>query len=322
MLAPARIARRARQARRRARPRDQQPGGRRARARSTRCSDTDRHDAVVAAPARRAVADGRAVRRPRRAPPRDRAVAVATSIPLAIADREETLIGWLEPTTSTNAWRIAPALAAAGVDVEWCERAAGVLDGATLEPGLSGSRARSPPARCSARSKDSTGRISALVDAVKSYSQLDRASLQVDRRHRGDREHAGDARATSCSDGSPSSATSAPTSRDRGQPRRAQPGVDEPHRQRHRRDGRERHAAHLDGVDGDDLVVEIGDTGAGHAARRRRRRASSRSSRPRTSARAPASASTSRAASSSRHHGQIAIESSEHGTVMRVRLPL
>ncbi len=31
---------------------------------------------------------------------------------------------------------IAPSLAAAGVDADWCERAAAILDGPALEPGL------------------------------------------------------------------------------------------------------------------------------------------------------------------------------------------
>ena len=41
--------------------------------------------------------------------------------------------------------------------------------------------------------KESTRRISELVAAMRSYSQLDRASLQTDRRGRRARDHAGDA---------------------------------------------------------------------------------------------------------------------------------
>ena len=50
---------------------------------------------------------------------------------------------------------------------------------------------------------------------------------------------------------------------DRGVRRRAQPGLDQPRRQRRRRDGRRGHPAHLDPADGDAVVVEVGDTGPG-----------------------------------------------------------
>src|SRR5215470_5187182 len=56
--------------------------------------------------------------------------------PLALTDREEALADWLAARKVTAAWDIAPALAAAGADVAWCERAGQVLSGGTLEPGL------------------------------------------------------------------------------------------------------------------------------------------------------------------------------------------
>ena len=43
--------------------------------------------------------------------------------------------GW-PGMVSRQEWLLAPSLAAAGVDVAWCERAATVLDGSGLEPGL------------------------------------------------------------------------------------------------------------------------------------------------------------------------------------------
>ena len=54
-----------------------------------------------------------------------------------------------------------------------------MLDGATLEPGLDWVAGTLSTRALLAEMKESTGRISALVDAVKSYSQLDRASLQL-----------------------------------------------------------------------------------------------------------------------------------------------
>jgi len=99
--------------------------------------------------------------------------------PLAVADREEALSDWLDTHRVENAWRIAPTLAAAGVDIAWCERAAQLLDGATLEPGLEWVASTLSTAALLAEVKESTGRITALVAAVKSYSQLDRASVQL-----------------------------------------------------------------------------------------------------------------------------------------------
>ncbi|HEV2917906.1 MAG TPA: HAMP domain-containing sensor histidine kinase, partial [Actinomycetota bacterium] len=75
-------------------------------------------------------------------------------------------------------WTIAPALAAAGVDPAWCERAAAVLEGSDLEAGLEWVASSLSVATLLGEVKESTRRISELVAAVRSYSQLDRASLQ------------------------------------------------------------------------------------------------------------------------------------------------
>ena len=73
---------------------------------------------------------------------------------------------------------IAPSLAAAGVDIAWCERAAAILDGPALEPGLEWVASALSAAALLAEMKESTGHISALVAAVKSYTQMDRDSMQ------------------------------------------------------------------------------------------------------------------------------------------------
>jgi signal transduction histidine kinase len=99
--------------------------------------------------------------------------------PLTVADREETLSTWLDAHGVRDAWRIAPPLAAAGVDVDWFERAGVVLAGDTLEPGLAWVAGIVSTRALLSEVKESTGRISALVDAVRSYSQLDRASFQL-----------------------------------------------------------------------------------------------------------------------------------------------
>ena len=110
---------------------------------------------------------------------REIGAAPASLDPLAVADREEALSDWLDAHGVDAAWRIAPALAAAGADIAWCERAAQILGGGTLEPGLEWVASTLSTATLLSEVKDSTGRVSALVGAVKSYSQLDRASLQL-----------------------------------------------------------------------------------------------------------------------------------------------
>ena len=60
----------------------------------------------------------------------------AVSDRLALADHEEALSSWLTSHGIVGEWMIAPPLAAAGVDLGWCERAATVLQGPALEPGL------------------------------------------------------------------------------------------------------------------------------------------------------------------------------------------
>jgi signal transduction histidine kinase len=74
-------------------------------------------------------------------------------------------------------WLLAPALASAGVDVPWCDRAAATL-GCSLSPGLTWVASTVTVASLLGEVTEATHRISDLVGAVKSYSQMDRAALQ------------------------------------------------------------------------------------------------------------------------------------------------
>jgi signal transduction histidine kinase len=98
--------------------------------------------------------------------------------PLASADREQAISSWLTQHGVARAWAIAPPLAAAGVDASWCDRAARVLDGSALQPGLEWVASTFSASTLLAELKESTRRISDLVAAIKSYSQMDRASMQ------------------------------------------------------------------------------------------------------------------------------------------------
>ncbi len=102
----------------------------------------------------------------------------AAQDPLALADHEEALASWLSRHGIACEWMIAPPLAAAGVTLAWCERVALVLEGPALGPGLEWMASTLSAATLLSELKDSSRRISELVAAVKSYSQMDRASLQ------------------------------------------------------------------------------------------------------------------------------------------------
>jgi signal transduction histidine kinase len=98
--------------------------------------------------------------------------------PLGRADREQELVTWLNRNRVARAWIIAPQLAAAGVDLAWCARAATILEGSALEPGLQWVASTFSVATLLSEAKESTRRISELVAAVRSYTQMDRASMQ------------------------------------------------------------------------------------------------------------------------------------------------
>jgi signal transduction histidine kinase len=94
------------------------------------------------------------------------------------ADREDAVASWLQERGVAEPWQLAAALAPAGVDPDWCERAAAALGGPGLEPGLTWVAATFTARSLLEEVGESTRRISELVGAVRSYSQLDRASRQ------------------------------------------------------------------------------------------------------------------------------------------------
>ncbi len=99
--------------------------------------------------------------------------------PMALADREDELADWLEEHDVARGWALAPTLAAAGADVGWAERVAEGLGADRLEPGLEWVASTVTATGLLGEVKESTRRISELVAAVKSYSQLDRAAVQL-----------------------------------------------------------------------------------------------------------------------------------------------
>jgi signal transduction histidine kinase len=98
--------------------------------------------------------------------------------PLQASDREDELGDWLEEHGVADAWNLAPPLVAAGIDVDRLEQ---VADGvpAQLLPRAVGTLA----AACEAASLvdevvEATGRITNLIGVAKQYSQMDRSPLQ------------------------------------------------------------------------------------------------------------------------------------------------
>ncbi|WP_327636160.1 ATP-binding protein [Kribbella sp. NBC_00482] len=98
--------------------------------------------------------------------------------PVDLADHENTIADWLDDHGVDRSWFIAPPLAAAGTTVDWCERAADVL-GDALGAGLEWVASTLSVATLLGEVKESTRRITELVAAVRSYSQMDRGSIQT-----------------------------------------------------------------------------------------------------------------------------------------------
>ncbi len=105
--------------------------------------------------------------------------AETASDPLQLSDQEESLAEWLEQHGVDRAWDVAPALAAAGADVEWSERVSDALCPTALEPGLEWVASTLTMTSLLGEIKESTQRISKLVSAIRSHSQVDRGPQQA-----------------------------------------------------------------------------------------------------------------------------------------------
>ena len=98
--------------------------------------------------------------------------------PLELSDREEELAEWLVGHRVEQPWDIAADLAAAGVGRDWCDRAAAELGPDVLAPSLRWVASTIRAMTLLTEVRESTRRVSELVAAIKSYSQMDRGSLQ------------------------------------------------------------------------------------------------------------------------------------------------
>jgi signal transduction histidine kinase len=106
------------------------------------------------------------------------AVAPDTIDALDLADRESDLATWLERHGVPDAWGIASQLVSGGIDTAWCDRAQEALGDSALTPGLEWVSATMSSKALLTELQDAVRRISDLVAAVRAYSQMDRASAQ------------------------------------------------------------------------------------------------------------------------------------------------
>ncbi len=97
---------------------------------------------------------------------------------LAVADLEDDLSDWLDDHGVERGWELAPVLAVGGVDSAWCDRVEAVLGPDRLSAGIEWVVHSQAMDALLTEVKDATARISGLVGAVRSYSQLDRAAVQ------------------------------------------------------------------------------------------------------------------------------------------------
>jgi signal transduction histidine kinase len=97
---------------------------------------------------------------------------------LTVADLEDELLGWLEDRDVERAWELAPALASAGVGTGWCQQVLDAVGDEALDPSMDWVTRTLTVSALQGQIKESTRRISELVTAVKSYSQMDRGSMQ------------------------------------------------------------------------------------------------------------------------------------------------
>ncbi|MFE5190830.1 ATP-binding protein [Streptomyces sp. NPDC056628] len=98
--------------------------------------------------------------------------------PLEAADREDTLTDWLDDHAVPDGWRSAPTFVQAGVDADWLDKVALAVDEDILPNAIGWLNYTAETELLMDEIKDSTARISHLVDAAKQYSQLDRAPFQ------------------------------------------------------------------------------------------------------------------------------------------------
>jgi signal transduction histidine kinase len=102
-----------------------------------------------------------------------------TLSPIEASDREDAVADWLDGHGIAGGWGLAPVFVQAGLDTGWLDQIAACVEEATLDGALRWLNYTIETELLMNEIEDSTTRISSLVGAAKQYSQLDRAPFQV-----------------------------------------------------------------------------------------------------------------------------------------------
>jgi signal transduction histidine kinase len=108
-----------------------------------------------------------------------------SSDPLAQSDREERINAWLDARHVPDAWKIAPAIADAGVELPKLETLADQVGDEVLSDALTRIASLITGAKLIDEIEISTKRISYLVQAIKEYSYMDQAAMKEVDLHQG-----------------------------------------------------------------------------------------------------------------------------------------
>jgi len=108
-----------------------------------------------------------------------------SSDPLDQSDREERITTWLEARHVPDAWKIAPAIADAGVEIPKLESLASQVGDEVLSDAVIRIASLLTIAKLIDEIEISTKRISELVQAIKEYSYMDQAAMKDVDLHQG-----------------------------------------------------------------------------------------------------------------------------------------
>jgi signal transduction histidine kinase len=99
--------------------------------------------------------------------------------PLEASDREDELADWFAEHDVAGGYDLAPTFVQAGLDVAWLDRVVALVDDGMLDGAVRWLNYTIETELLMNEIEDATTRISALVNAAKQYSQMDRAPHQV-----------------------------------------------------------------------------------------------------------------------------------------------